>query len=52
MLFVKKKGGVMRLCIDYRQLSKVTFKNKYPLPLIDDMLDKLKGACVFLKIDL
>ena len=39
MLFVKKKDGTMRLCIVYRQLSKVTIKNKYPLPRIDDLFD-------------
>lgn len=52
VLLVKKKDGSMRLCIDYRQLNKVTIKNKYSLPKIDDLLDQLKGACVFLKIDL
>lgn len=42
VLFVKKKGGSMWLCIDYRQLNKVTIKNKYPLPRIDDLFDQLK----------
>ena len=52
MLFVKKKDGTMRLCIDYQQLSKVTIKNKYPFPRIDDLFDQLQGASVFSKIDL
>ena len=42
----------MRLCVDYKQLNKVTIKNKYPLPRIDDLMDQLVGACVFSKIDL
>jgi hypothetical protein len=49
---VKKKDRILRLCIDYRQLNRVTVKNKYPLPQIDDLFDQLKGAKVFLKIDL
>ena len=49
---MKKKDGSMRLCVDYRQLNRVTVKNKYPLPRIDDLLDQLKDASVFLKIDL
>ncbi|GKV00524.1 hypothetical protein SLEP1_g13198 [Rubroshorea leprosula] len=52
VLFVKKKDGSMRLCIDYRELNKVTVKNWYPLPRIDDLFDQLKGAQVFSKIDL
>jgi hypothetical protein len=51
-LFVKKKDGSMRLCIDYRELNRVTIKNKYPLPRINDLFDQLKGAKVFSKIDL
>ena len=52
VLFVKKKDGSMRLCIDYRELNKLTIKNKYPLPRIDDLFDQLKGAVHFSKIDL
>ena len=52
MLFVKKKDGSMRLCIDYRELNHVTVKNKYSLPRIDDLIDQLSGAGVFSKIDL
>jgi hypothetical protein len=52
VLFVKKKDGTIWLCIDYRQLNKVTIKNKYLLPRIDDLFDQLKGASVFSKIDL
>ena len=52
MLFVKKKDGTWRLCVDYRQLNKVTIRNKYPLPRIDDLFDQLQGAKVSSKIDL
>ncbi|PRQ51575.1 putative nucleotidyltransferase, Ribonuclease H [Rosa chinensis] len=52
VLFVKKKDGSLRLCIDYRKLNRVTVKNKYPLPRIDDLFDQLRGAKVFSKIDL
>ena len=52
MLFVKKKDGSMRLYIDYRELNKITIKNRYPLPRIDDLFDQLRGASVFSKIDL
>ena len=52
ILFVKKKDGSMRMCIDYRELNKLTVKNKYPLPRIDDLFDQLQGANWFSKIDL
>ncbi|KAH0649063.1 hypothetical protein KY285_034311 [Solanum tuberosum] len=52
VLFVKKKDGSLRMCIDYRQLNKVTVKNRYPLPRIDDLFDQLHGASHFSKIDL
>jgi hypothetical protein len=51
-LFVKKKDGSLRLCVDYRPLNAVTIKNKYPLPRIDVLFDQLAGAQVFFKIDL
>ena len=50
VLFVKKKDGSFRMCINYKQLNKVTVKNKYPLPRIDDLFDQLQGACTFSKI--
>jgi len=52
VLLVKKKDGSSRLCVDYRQLNKMTIKNKYPLPRIDDLMDQLHGSSVFSKIDL
>jgi RNase H-like domain found in reverse transcriptase/Reverse transcriptase (RNA-dependent DNA polymerase)/Integrase zinc binding domain/Chromo (CHRromatin Organisation MOdifier) domain/gag-polyprotein putative aspartyl protease len=52
VLFVKKKDGSMRMCIDYRGLNKITIKNKYPLPRIDELFDRLRGAKYFSKIDL
>jgi hypothetical protein len=52
VIFVLKKDGSQRLCVDYRALNEVTVKNKYPLPRIDDLFDQLCGACVFSKIDL
>ena len=52
VLFVKKKGGSLRMCIDYHQLNKVTIKNKYPLPRIDNLFDQLQGASPFFKIDM
>ena len=52
IMFVKKKYGTLRLCIDYRQLNKVTVKNKYPFPRIDDLFDQMRGEKVFSKIDL
>ena len=52
MLFVKKKDGTLRLCIDYRGLNQATIKNKYPLPLIEELFDQFKGARVFSKLDL
>ncbi|KAJ9537877.1 hypothetical protein OSB04_030610 [Centaurea solstitialis] len=52
ILFVKKKDGTLRMCIDYRELNKLTVKNRYPLPRIDDLFDQLQGAAWFSKIDL
>ncbi|GAA5956477.1 hypothetical protein JCM10213_003320 [Rhodosporidiobolus nylandii] len=52
ILFIKKKDGSLRLCVDYRNLNSVTMKNKYPLPLIDETLNQLSGAKHFTKLDL
>lgn len=52
IVLVPKKDGMSRLCIDYRVLNKITMKNRYPLPRIDDLLGQLKGAQYFTKIDL
>jgi hypothetical protein len=52
VIFVLKKDGTQRLCVDYHALNEVTIKNKYPLPRIDDLFDQLHGVCVFSKIDL
>jgi hypothetical protein len=49
---MKKKDGTLRLCIDFRQLNKITVKNKYPLPRTDDLFDEIKDAKIFSKIDL
>jgi hypothetical protein len=52
IIFVPKKDGTQRMCVDYHSLNEVTIKNKYPLPRIDDLFDQLKGESVFSKIDL
>jgi len=52
VLFVRKKDGSLQLCIDYREMNRVTVKNKYPLPRIDGLFDQLAGVAVFSKIDL
>ena len=52
VLFVKKKDKTFWICIDYQQLNRVAIKNKYPLPRIDDLFDQLRGAWVYLKIDI
>jgi hypothetical protein len=52
VLFMEKKDGTKKMCIDYRSLNEVTIKNKYPLPRIEDQFDQLRGVSVFSKIDL
>jgi hypothetical protein len=52
VLFVHKKDGMLRMCVDYRALNKATVKNRYPLPRIDDLFDRLSGAKMFNKIEL
>jgi hypothetical protein len=52
VLFVQKKDGSQRMCVDYRSLKEATVKNKYPLPRVEDLFDQMRGARVFLKIDL
>ncbi|GKF95168.1 hypothetical protein Tco_0287903, partial [Tanacetum coccineum] len=52
VLFVKKKDGSFHMCIDYRELNKLTVKNRYPLPRIDDLFDQFQGSIIYSKIDM
>ena len=52
VIFVKKKNEKLRICINYHALNKITKKNQFPIPLIDDLINRLQGASVFTKIDL
>ncbi|SAM05196.1 hypothetical protein [Absidia glauca] len=52
IMFVKKKDGSLRLCVDYRGLNKITIKNRYPLPLINEMIDRLSSSSIFTKLDI
>ena len=52
IIFIKKKDGELQMCIDYHKLNKITKKNKYPIPLIEDLINWLQGAKIFSKIDL
>jgi len=52
ILFVPKKDGSLRLCVDYRGVNRITIKNRYPLPLIGEMLDRLQGAKIYTKMDI
>jgi hypothetical protein len=52
VLFVHKKDGTLKMCVDYKALNKVTMKNRYPLPRIDDLFDRLSGIKLFSRIDL
>ena len=52
ILFVKKKDGSLRLCVDYWALNSITVKDRYPLPLISEILDRVRGAIIFTRLDL